>query len=277
MSAVVRLGLIGCGAIGTVLLEYLAGHVPAPGQPRLQLQRVVVPERSIARVEGLLQRLGLQAEVSSDLQGPDEVLDLWVECAGHAALKMHVVPALAQGHSVVVCSVGACADEKLLAELEQASRLGGGRMQFVAGAVGAIDALAAARHSGLTEVRYQGIKPALAWQGTPAEAVLDLHNLQEATVFFEGTAREAAQQYPQNANVAATIALAGMGFENTQVQLIADPQARYNQHHIEARGGFGHLQFEVQGRTLPDNPKTSALTAYSLIQAVLNHIQPWHM
>src|SRR5690625_6480413 len=66
MSAVVRLGLIGCGAIGTVLLEYLAGHVPAPGQPRLQLQRVVVPGRSIARVEGLLQRLGLPAEASSD-------------------------------------------------------------------------------------------------------------------------------------------------------------------------------------------------------------------
>jgi len=276
MSPVVRLGLIGCGAIGTVLLEYLAGHAPAPGQPRLQVQRVVVPQRSIARVQALLQRLGLQAQVSSDLQGHYDSLDVLVECAGHAALEMHVVPALAQGSSVVVCSVGACAHEGLFTELEQASRLGGGRMQFVAGAVGAIDALAAARHSGLTQVRYQGIKPALAWQGTPAETALDLHSLQEATVFFEGTAREAAQQYPQNANVAATIALAGMGFDKTQVQLIADPQAQHNQHHIVAQGGFGQLQFEVQGRTLPDNPKTSALTAYSLIQAVLDRIQPWY-
>src|SRR5690625_832773 len=160
MSAVVRFGLIGCGAIGTVLLEYLAGHVPAPGQPRLQLQREVAPERRLARVAGLLQRLGLQGEVSSDLQGPDATLDLWVACAGHAALKMHVVPALAQGHSVVVCSVGACADEKLLAELEQASRLGGGRMQFVAGAVGAHDALAAPPPTGLPQAGYPGSKPA---------------------------------------------------------------------------------------------------------------------
>src|SRR5690625_5377277 len=99
---------------------------------------------------------------------------------------MHVVPALAQGHSVVVCSVGACADEKLLAELEQASRLGGGRMQFVAGAVGGIDALAAARDSGLTRVRCPGIKTAPAWQGGPAEAGVDLDNLQAATAVFTG-------------------------------------------------------------------------------------------
>src|SRR5690625_7796793 len=163
MSAVVRLGLIGCGAIGTVLLEYLAGHVPAPGQPRLQLQRVVVPERSIARVEGLVQRLGVRAEVSSDLQGPDATLDLWVECAGHAALKMHVVPALAQGHSVVVCSVGACADEKLLAELEQASRLGGGRMQFVAGGRGGPFAPARGGERRRGAVGLPGSKPDVPW------------------------------------------------------------------------------------------------------------------
>src|SRR5699024_9145648 len=101
-----------------------------------------------------------------------------------------------------------------------------------------------ARLRRLAALPYQGIKPALAWLGTPAETVLDLHNLPEATVFFEGTAREAAQQYPQNANVAATIALAGMGFEKTQVQLIADPHAQHNQHRIEAQGGFGQLQFE---------------------------------
>src|SRR5699024_1808342 len=102
---------------------------------------------------------------------------------------------------------------------------------------------------------------ALAWQGTPAETALDLHSLQEVTVFFEGTAREAAQQYPQNANVAATIALAGMGFDKTQVQLIADPQAQHNQHHIGAPAGFGQRQFEAQVRTLPDNAMSSALTA----------------
>ncbi len=276
MSAAIRLGVIGCGAIGTVLLEYLANYIPGPGQPQLHLHKVIVPERSRARVSALLHRLGLQAQVVSELGRHCAPLDIWVECAGHEALRRHVVPALAQGSSVVVCSVGACAHEELLIELEQASRLGGGRIQFVAGAIGAIDALAAARHSGLTEVCYQGIKPALAWKNTPAEQVLDLDTLQEATLFFEGTAREAAQHYPQNANVAATIALAGIGFEKTRVQLIADPQAAHNQHRIQARGGFGSLAFEVQGRTLPDNPKTSALTAYSVIQAVLNHSQPWH-
>lgn len=276
MSSTIRLAVVGCGAIGTALLEFLAHYEPPGFEPRLQLSCVVMPARSVQRVQDLLDRLGLAAQVVTSLADHYEQVDVVVECAGHAALQEHVVPALARGCSVIIASVGACAHEQLLAELQHASRLGGGRMQFVAGAIGAIDALSAARHGSLESVRYTGIKPALAWADTPAEQVADLGALTEATVIFSGDAREAAQQYPKNANVAATVALAGVGFEATRVQLIADPQASRNEHHIEAVGGFGRLHFEVQARPLPDNPKTSAMTAYSLIQAVLNRAQLWH-
>jgi len=278
MSARVRLAVVGCGAIGSTLIEYLGSAEAKTGAAaRLQLKWVIVPARSLQRVADFLQRLGLEGvEVRSDLSDCYADIDVVIECAGHEALEMHGVPALAQGCSLVVSSVGACAHETLLAQLEQASALGGGRIQFVAGAVGAIDALAAARHSGLSQVQYRGVKPALAWLGTPAEALVDLRQLDKAEVFFTGTARAAAQQYPQNANVAATVALAGLGLDHTKVQLVADPKASLNSHLVEAQGGFGSLRFEVFGRPLPDNPKSSALTAYSVIQAALNLVQPWY-
>ncbi len=89
--------------------------------------------------------------------------------------------------------------------------------------MGGLDALAAARRAGLSSVSYVSRKPPAAWLGTPAERVADLSALTAAAAVFTGTAREAALAFPQNANVVAAIALAGLGFDETQVTLMADP------------------------------------------------------
>jgi aspartate dehydrogenase len=89
-------------------------------------------------------------------------------------------------------------------------------------------------------------------------------------VLYKGVAGEAALLYPQNANVAAAVALAGLGFDATEVELVADPGAPGNVHEIEAEGAAGRFAIQLQGRPSRTNPKTSALAALSVARALLN-------
>ncbi|MGB3408802.1 MAG: aspartate dehydrogenase domain-containing protein, partial [Jannaschia sp.] len=82
------------------------------------------------------------------------------------------------------------------------------------------------------------------------------------------TARAAALAYPKNANVAAAVAMAGLGFDATLVELIADPTISANIHEVSAKGAFGQMTFRVAGANLPDTPRSSALAAMSLIAAI---------
>ena len=255
-----RVALIGCGAIGVAVLELLQADAD------LRVTALVASATSVGRAASVAQRLAPAASVVTAV--PVDDVDLVVEAAGHSAIEQHVLPALQRGTPCIVASVGALAGEGMPARLEAAARQGATQVQLVSGGIGAIDALAAARIGGLDFVRYTGRKAPHAWNGTPAEQAFELDALVQSTVIFEGSAREAATLYPKNANVAATVSLAGIGLDLTQVRLIADPDARENIHTIDARGSFGSLALTLHNKPLASNPKSSALTVYSLVRAV---------
>lgn len=196
--------------------------------------------------------------------------DLVVECAGHSAVRDHATACLRAGIETVVVSIGALADDALHAELVAAAEQGMTRVILPAGAIGGVDLLSALRPSGIAEVTYTGRKPPLAWRGTPAEQALDLASLTEPVLFFEGSAREAALAYPKNANVAATLALAGIGFDATRVRLVADPGVTQNLHEYRVLAGAADYSITIAGHPSPENPKTSAATALSVAREVMN-------
>ena len=265
VQAPLALAVVGFGAIGEALARALAGD------GRVRLAQVVVSPASLDAAQAACAALAPQVRVADTLDlGPGQRPDLVVECAGHAAVLAHVLPALRAGIPCAMASVGALHDAELLAQLEAAAQEGGTRLQLVSGAIGAIDALAAARFGGLDEVTYVGRKPPLSWTGTPAEQAFDLARLASPQVIFRGSAREAARQFPKNANVAATVSLAGLGLDRTQVELVADPGVARNVHAVIARGAFGRLELQMENLPLVANPKTSALTVYSLVRAVRN-------
>ena len=177
--------------------------------------------------------------------------------------------ALMAGIDVLTVSIGALADAELEAQLKSAAHAGGARLHLASGAIGGLDALRSAKAGKLSSVTYIGRKPPQGWYGSPAAANVDLDALTEPFVHFRGTAREAALAYPKNANVAAAVALSGIGWEETKVQLIADPTVTENIHEIAASGDFGQLQFQIAGQGLPGNPKSSALAAMSVVASVL--------
>ncbi len=259
-----HVSMIGCGAIGAGVMELLQGD------PEVVFDLVVVPESALASARATVQRLAPEARVAVGMDYAGAAPDLLVECAGHHAIEEHILPALERGIACMVVSIGALCEPGLVERLEQAARRGKTQVQLLSGAIGAIDALAAARIGGLDAVVYTGRKPPHAWKDTPAEALFALDALTEATVIFEGTAREAARLYPKNANVAATLALAGLGMDHTEVRLLADPALSENVHHIDARGAFGRFELTMRGKPLAANPKTSALTVYSVVRALGN-------
>jgi aspartate dehydrogenase len=259
------IAIIGHGAIAGFVAKTLHGH---------EAVRIACAISRPGREAAARELFGADSDIVTAIADAPPGISLAVDCAGHAGLAGHGPEILARGIDLVTVSSGALADAGLAAALEDAARAGGARLQIAPGAVGAIDALAAARLGGLDVVTYVGRKPPAGWKGSPAEEALDLDHLEAATTHFEGSARDAALRYPKNANVAATIALAGIGLDATSVELIADPAVTRNCHEIHAAGGFGSFKFEVEGNTLPESPRTSALAAMSAAQAVLSRVNP---
>lgn len=264
-----HLGLIGYGNIARTLLKVLAQEQAAISA----LTVLSLPD--IAK--------GVEDELATSFPAPSRVVtdaasliaaapDLVVECAGHQAVAQHATAVLRAGIETVIVSIGALADAGLYDQVTRAARDGGTRFILPAGAIGGVDILSALRPSGIAAVTYTGRKPPLAWAGTPAEGRVDLAGLTAEAVIFEGTAREAATQYPKNANVAATLALAGIGWEATRVRLIADPAVTRNIHEYSVTSGAADYTIRVEGKPSADNPKTSVTTVYSVAREVMNRL-----
>ena len=254
-----KIGLIGKGAIANYVSAALEKRGHSVGAILLRPERVM---------ENPALYVGAVQDLPNDL-------DLMIDCAGHSALIAYGADILLRGLDLITVSVGALADQQLYDHLKSAALQSNAKMHIASGAIGALDCLQSARVGRLDSVTYVGRKPPNGWRGSPAEQVLDLDALTGgAKMHFQGTARAAARAYPKNANVAAAVALAGIGFDDTQVQLIADADVTENIHEIEAAGEFGSFRFQISGQSLPDNPRSSALAAMSVLSKVEQISQP---
>jgi len=257
-----RLVLVGWGAIGRRVVQLLAER-----DAGIVLAGIAARTRPVELPPGV-----------PWLQQPDDLgaatPDLVVEAAGRDAVEPWGHAALRLARGFAVSSTSAFCDDGVLDRLVATAERHGSQILIPPGALAGVDALAAAAALPLDEVRHQIVKPPAAWRGTPAAGLVDLDRLTEATVFFTGSAREAAGRFPANANVAAIAALAGIGLDRTRVELVADPQATGNGHRLRATGAFGTLDIAIKNRPLATNPKSSEMAALSLVRLVENHVRP---
>ncbi|TPL40738.1 aspartate dehydrogenase [Mesorhizobium sp. B2-4-6] len=188
-----------------------------------------------------------------------------VEAAGQGAVATYVPALLEAGIPTVVASVGALADATLHARIATAGRSGGARLMLPAGALGGLDYLRAIAALPDARVRYTSRKPPAAWEAELAARGLSVER--DAVTLFEGSPAEAASAYPKNLNAAFAVALA-VGAERVTVRVVVDPKATGNSHEIEAESAAGTAFFSMVNAPSPGNPKTSALTALSLVAAL---------
>jgi aspartate dehydrogenase len=233
-----RVGVIGCGAIGTIIAEAFERRI-------LACDELVLYDYDLEKAEKLKSQLRFPARVVLSL---DEMLGLKpkvvVEAASQQAARDYVGRIVAEDVDVIVMSTGA------LLGLNLQSR----RVHVPSGAVGGLDALSAAALAGVDEV-------VLTTRKNPK--ALDVNFVGE-TVVYEGDAEEAARRFPREMNVAATLALT-VKPARVRVRVVSDPLVHRNTHEIHVKWRFGEMFLRFANDPHPENPRTSALAAWSAI------------
>ena len=266
-----KLGIIGFGGIGNALLNIINQST----DKKYDTLSVLVRAGRGDTTQQQLQKYTPMADTITVCESLDDFmaqgLDLVVECAGQQAVHDCLPTVLNGGSDVIVTSVGALADNGLYTQMQHIARTRSCRIIIPSGAIGGIDTLAAAKLSGIEQVIYTGRKPPTAWRATPAESSIDLASISQPTVIFDGNARDVSALYPKNANVCATLALAGIGFDKTRVTLMADPTVSTNTHQYQVVSNGVNYTMDLTAVPSPDNPKTSASTAYSIARDIINY------
>ena len=251
-----KIGLIGCGSIGQFLLEKLNKEKLLPDYHISSVfdQR----DSSALKLHSLSETY--EFTIFRDLdQFLQSGVDLVVECANIQTVNDYAVRIVEQ-KDLLLISIGALANSSLYNELQSASRLNSTKIYLPSGAIGGLDVIKTANiMGGLNAVSLVSRKPFTAFSDG---------QFNEETILFEGSAKNAIQKYPQNANVAIVLSLAGIGIERTSVKIIADPEVNKNIHIIHAEGVFGEVDITVQNNPSEDNAKTSYLTALSILSAL---------
>jgi aspartate dehydrogenase len=257
----VNICIIGCGAIGTTIARGVE-NMP-------QIDKVYLTDRSQECATMVQEKLS-KVQYVPDIVPILGDIGLVVEAASQDAARYYIPLALSAGVDTLIMSVGVLQDEEFQEDAYQLANRGGARIYIPSGAVGGIDALGAASSEDIDKVTLTTTKPPTAFGPSPylQSKGIDPESLRVRTELFHGPAKDAVVHFPQNINVAATISLAGIGFEKTMVRIVCDPQVKTNEHRLQASGKFGELDMVTRNVPSPRNPKTSYLAALSAISAV---------
>ncbi|MCK6418312.1 MAG: DUF108 domain-containing protein [Alphaproteobacteria bacterium] len=194
------------------------------------------------------------------------------------ALPATAVPDLMQAAHKYDKDVIAISSAALLIfpEIMAQNRSRKGRILVPSGALCGIDGVRAMRHLGITSARIASTKPPRGYHGAPyvVQNEINLEQIKVKTRLFTGHALAAAKAFPANVNVAATLSLAGIGAEKTQVEIWADPEAVTNSHEIFVESAYSKLQAKIENSPDPANPKSSMLAAQSIVALLHGSTDP---
>ncbi len=254
-----KCGLIGCGNIATDLCKALDnGDISA--------QIVALSDVDVAQAKALNETFDLQASIAN-VHDTAASVDFLIEAAVAQVVPAVVDAAIAHQVDCLIMSVGGLLIDP---ELVERARKRGVQIYLPSGALCGLDGIRSAKEAGLTRVTLTTRKPPAGLSGAPylVEQGIDVDGISVPLTVFEGNALDAVQAFPKNVNVAAALSFAGLGPVNTEVRVIADPEATINSHEIHAEGAFGQLTAKTENNPSPRNVKSSYLASLSAIAEI---------
>jgi aspartate dehydrogenase len=259
VSVDLAVGIAGVGAIGSVVARALDR-----GLAGFRLEAVSI--RDASRRPAALNEFTRSVD-AVDARELAQRCDVVVECAPSAAFAGIVRPAVQAGRTVVTVSAAALIENM---ELVEVAGRHGGRIVLATGALLGFDAVRAAAKGVIHSVRMVTRKPPRSLLGAPyLEAnQIDITDLKQPLRLFAGTAREGARGFPANVNVAAALALAGIGPDRTELEIWADPGLTRNTHTIKVDADSARFEMTIENVPTPEKPGTGRVTALSVIAAL---------
>ncbi len=264
-ASVHRVGIAGFGTIGAAVGRRL--------QAGLEGMRLAgVTSGRAERAKERLAQLGSDAPVISP-QELARTCDIIVECAPTAAFLSIAEPAMDAGRQMVTVSAAALIEHM---EIVERARANGGRIIMATGALLGLDAVRAAAQGEIRSVTMITRKPPRSLKGAPYldRIGVDVMALDAPKLLFDGSAREGARGFPANVNVAAALALAGVGPDRTRLQIWADPDLERNTHTIRVDADSAAFEMSIQNVPSVEKPGTGRITALSMIAALEGLVSP---
>jgi aspartate dehydrogenase len=253
--SVLRVGIVGLGAVGRVVAEAIDSGVDGYVLSALSARRL-----DVAREFSESLRNPVPVVAAADVVERSDVI---IECAPASIFRDIAEPTVAAGKTLVVLSAGALLTSW---DLVEAARDTGASILVPSGALLGLDAVQGAAEGAIDSVRMVTRKPVKGLLGAPylVENQVSIEDVQEPTMVFSGTAREAAVGFPANLNVVVALSLAGVGPDRTVLEIWADPSLTRNTHSVEVISDAAVFSMSI-ANVPSENPKTGRLTALSVI------------
>ena len=251
-------GIAGLGAVGLGVARRLEKGIPG-----LALAGVAVRDREKAQrnLPGAGERIPIvAAEALADS------CDVVVECLPPRLFRPVALSVIDKTKIFMPLSVGQLLENWDLVERAEQT---GARILVPTGALLGLDAVRAAAEGTIHSVTMITRKPPDGLEGAPylIERGISLKDLKAPTKIFDGSAREGARGFPANVNVAAALSLAGIGPDNTRLEIWADPALMRNTHRIEVDADTARFSMAIEG--IPsENPRTGRIVPLSVIAAL---------
>lgn len=252
-----KIGIAGMGAVGLRVAQ--------------ELDQGGIPGCTLAGFSARNDERALELNKHLSAAVPHYALD---EIANHCDLVIEALPptlfddlatsVLQAGKTLVVLTASQLLGRQDLIDLATKT---GGKIVIPSGAMLGLDAIKGVAVGAITSVVIETRKPVAGLIKAPyvAQMDIDLTTLKEPTLILEGSVTEVARAFPANVNVAAAVSLAGVGPDETRMEVWADPSLERNKHTVRVTSDSSDFTMSIQNRPSAENPATGKITALSVI------------